>query len=538
MSRTIIILTGIAVLLSLILHCSINVAGGTIETTNGYVVGTIFNTNGNPASQVKVTLVPVTYDPRKDSALAVSMFDTTTAQGIFTLHTSHNGVYNIEASHLVNGTRTCICSVTVQIHDTIIAPADTIKQPGTITIPVPQSWDPVNGYVYIQGTTLFATIQAGQVTLDSVPAGTVPVICYDEIPVSAKNIIRENVQVVPLGTVTIHNPEWRFSRNLYLNTTASGANVTGNVLHFPVCVRLTNDMFDFIQAKQDGSDIRFTKSDGTPLPYEIELWDSVSARAEIWVTVDTVYGNTSTRYISMYWGNSSTSSASRSEAVFDTAHGFEAVWHFTGPDSLNDATVNEHSLTNIHSTNNLNGMIGSARNFDTTDADGVDSMLAAGLLGTPSRFSVSAWTKPRLVDYASGTIISLGDIVSISISEDYINGFYNFAPGDSGWRNTDYTVSIVNSGWHYMAYTADPGNQEQVLYLDGIPVRTTTYSDPVVWSGRGLNTLLGTHGNGISYGDYDGLIDEVRFVKTIRSADWIKLCFMNQKEVDALIEFR
>jgi hypothetical protein len=37
---------------------------------------------------------------------------------------------------------------------------------------------------------------------------------------------------------------------------------------------------------------------------------------------------------------------------------------------------------------------------------------------------------------------------------------------------------------------------------------------------------------------FDGMIDEVRISNIARSGDWIKLCYMNQKENDALITFR
>jgi hypothetical protein len=37
---------------------------------------------------------------------------------------------------------------------------------------------------------------------------------------------------------------------------------------------------------------------------------------------------------------------------------------------------------------------------------------------------------------------------------------------------------------------------------------------------------------------FDGSIDETVVSYTARSADWIKLCYMNQKAQDALVKFR
>ena len=84
-------------------------------------------------------------------------------------------------------------------------------------------------------------------------------------------------------------PAWKYSKQLYLNTTATGADVSGTVTDFPVLVRLNSGTFNFAEAKVNGDDIRFTKSDGlTPLLYEVEQWDATAGQAAVWVKVDTV----------------------------------------------------------------------------------------------------------------------------------------------------------------------------------------------------------------------------------------------------------
>jgi hypothetical protein len=93
-------------------------------------------------------------------------------------------------------------------------------------------------------------------------------------------------------------------------------------LDFPALVRLTSSTFDFSRALSGGADVRFTKSNGMPLPFEIERWDAASQAAEIWMKLDTVYGNDSSHFFTMWWGNPNAVSASDGEAVFDTAGGF------------------------------------------------------------------------------------------------------------------------------------------------------------------------------------------------------------------------
>ena len=80
---------------------------------------------------------------------------------------------------------------------------------------------------------------------------------------------------------------WSSSRTLYLNTNpTTGANVAGDIVNFPVLVRLTSSNWP-TGAKSDGTDIRFSKNDGTHLYYERERWDNENHLAEFWVLVDT-----------------------------------------------------------------------------------------------------------------------------------------------------------------------------------------------------------------------------------------------------------
>jgi biopolymer transport protein ExbB len=55
---------------------------------------------------------------------------------------------------------------------------------------------------------------------------------------------------------------WQHHRNITLNTSSTGAGVTANVDKFPVAINLNSGNFDFSQAKADGSDLRFSKTDG------------------------------------------------------------------------------------------------------------------------------------------------------------------------------------------------------------------------------------------------------------------------------------
>ena len=81
-------------------------------------------------------------------------------------------------------------------------------------------------------------------------------------------------------------------------------------------VTLNSSNFDFSLAKTDGSDVRFTHSDGTTvLKYWVESWSSASQLAYVWVRVPSLVNGDTTIYL--YYGNAGATSASDGTATFD-----------------------------------------------------------------------------------------------------------------------------------------------------------------------------------------------------------------------------
>jgi hypothetical protein len=63
--------------------------------------------------------------------------------------------------------------------------------------------------------------------------GIIPVICYGVTNSTKSTVIRYAVSVSSQDTAVVYNPAWKYAKQLAFNTTASGANVTGNVYGFP-----------------------------------------------------------------------------------------------------------------------------------------------------------------------------------------------------------------------------------------------------------------------------------------------------------------
>ena len=98
------------------------------------------------------------------------------------------------------------------------------------------------------------------------------------------------------------------TKTLFFNTILGpmGTDVKTDLENFPVLVRLqgTGDAaFDFSQLSSNGREIRFTDADGIRLWHAIDKWDAVAQKAEIWVLVPRIQGNSDLDFINMHWKN-------------------------------------------------------------------------------------------------------------------------------------------------------------------------------------------------------------------------------------------
>jgi len=356
---------------------------------------------------------------------------------------------------------------------------------------------------------------------------------------------------VLLGVLTAFAQEnygtWPYYKNLTINTSASGANVTGNVFKVPILVRLSAaDSVNKLRAEN----IRFTKVDGvTRLNHQIERLDSALQVAEVWVLLDTVYGNNSTQTIRMYWGKSGVSDSSNARAVFDTANGFQAVWHLgeSTDSTVKDATVNNFSGTPATTGTGGNpfdtvGVIGRAKSFHvTTVASNAGTAgayytipgTASSKLNFPEQsiYTLSAWVRP--VDITnSGKIVSKGDR-QYYLAKRNSGASYEFAENQTGSGQNWWRVNATANTWKYVVgvRTGGAGVAGGKEYVDAV-VATTSGTSNNQATDRSFDVNIGRDpsqaGGAASY--YLGaVIDEVTISNVARSPDWIKLSFETQK---------
>jgi hypothetical protein len=519
----------------LFFRCSfVPLSGG--GTEGGNVSGLFVNGDGTSSAMVRVLLVPADYNAGAVNQNKPIPSTFTATDGSYSFARVPKGSYSVEAFNPASGKRSLITGITVSDKD-VRVPIDSLRNPGTIKIFLQGTANTATGYFFVPGTTIYSAIDGanGFITITSVPAATLPPLCYSEHGLSSYDVIRYGVEVQSGDTVIVANPDWKYARRLFLNTTAGGANVSGDVYDFPVLVRLTAGNFTFAQAKADGGDLRFTKNDGTPLPYEIERYDAGSSRAEIWVKTDTVYGNDCSHFITMYWGNPDAADSSNGAAAFDAANGFAGVWHLgENGDSIYDATGNAFNGKKYGSTA-APGIIGNSELFANSN-----HIRIPGLLNRPSNVTLSAWVRSDTSAGRGQDIVSIGDAALIrfdDVSGVGTAGFYHNNPvvNDSMYGRASSGRYLAQTGWHYLAFSINSDSHVQTFYIDGVECANTQDVNPIYYAGLGTDTYIGIHGNGKTAFNFIGQIDEVRVNNNSVAPDWVKLCFMNQKAQDALI---
>jgi hypothetical protein len=351
---------------------------------------------------------------------------------------------------------------------------------------------------------------------------------------------------------------WTGHRGILLNTSATGANVAGNVHNFPVLIRLGgNEAAILSAAGTGGASLRFSKADNaTPLPYQIESWTATSAA--IWVKVDTILGNNAAQTIRMHWGNGAAASESNGAAVFDTANGFRGVWHL-GPDSVGvskDATANKNHATQQGAATAIQGTVGGARRLNASGAGDIDTV---GInqtfnMSISDRLTVSAWVRRDGSNSGGSQFEGIAGVFDwnrngtgvnnrmYSLVHNANNGFSFHVSSTGGDGANEVIVNtgiLADANWTHAAATVDGSNIR--VYVNGVSAIQSAYTGniyfPTTLTGVGPFTIGMLDDNGSGEGQYfNGGVDEVRLSGIARSADWMKLEFENQKTVNSLAD--
>ena len=360
-----------------------------------------------------------------------------------------------------------------------------------------------------------------------------------------------------LFTATLHAADvlkWKFTRCIVLNTSASGANVKGDVKDFPLAVALDAETFDFAQANNDGGDVYFSADvDGAPFPHHVELWDAKAKRALVWVKVAAVKGDTADQRIFMHWGNPGAAALGDAAKVFSTADGFVGVWHLdeegnVEPDGYADATSNAAHATgvNLKPGSRVDGRLGKAQLFNYADAQWIKvDNEKRKLFDLTKRLTFSIWANAR-------SFGNKGDEATKQMP-----GYETmFAKGDNSWRlqkfgirdwhkppatlveicvekapKGDFCVfgpfDMQTDQWYHFVGVHDYPNAR--IYVNGVLDKEATFAD-IEWTSGDHPVGIGNQSQFPQRGrQWDGMLDEARVLNVPKDEHWIKLDYESQR---------
>ena len=317
---------------------------------------------------------------------------------------------------------------------------------------------------------------------------------------------------------------------------------------FPVLVRLTPDMegFDYADCLPNGSDIRFTDAAGNLIPHEFDVWDP-NGDSAIWVAVPTLEKGTEFK---MLYGPG-TPAAAAPGGVWSGA-GYASVWHmdidaadgYSTTDSAGSFRGTVHDPNAAYAAGGA-GVVGGAYHCESNGGvHGVATTAAAGFTQSAGgEATLSVWFrqiggtmqngKPDPDNYPNinwgsqygncGVIVNSknggesGPGVELCLA-GYANNWKRLIVRDSAASRPDLdTESLYDKRWHHLAVVWD--GTTRTLYLDGAPqpaaTAAATYGTPFGTVRMGFRDSRDT--NCVWTGD----IDEVRFLPSAASADWI-----------------
>jgi hypothetical protein len=536
----------------LVCMCSTPLAGGSSDSGNARVAAVIYKADGGRAAGARVIVCTreFTSDVLNDSVRAKGLFPFKTAtddSGRFVIDSIADGSYSIEVNDTVSGA--VLLKTTLSQRDSMVSIKDTLRPFAGIDGNLGHMQNSsVRRLLMVYGLDRSVPVDSdGHFSLSKLPAGTFRFkVDFENTALAPVDLDSETIYTGKILSVPFIG--WKHHARILLNTTSSGADVPGNIYGFPVLIRLTNTNFNFQEVADDGSDCIFSKSDNTALSFEMERWDEEQRKAEIWIKIDTIFGNNQSQFFYMHWGNPTATPFSKTKAVFDTAAGFQGVWHLgdVAIDSAKDATENRFNGTpsGMNAGSVVDGMIGKARFFDGISAAIPIPNSASGKLNFPEDgfYSLSAWVYSDTVQNKYHVIVSKGDeqYFLCSIAKPSNPALWNFDEYNNikGWETCAWPVS--GKEWTYIVGVRKGPNH--CLYINGELVDSTMELVPSTKprneaKGVAIGKFIETDSTSDGY-IFNGKIDEVRINNISLGADWIKLCYMNQRSDDKMVTIK
>jgi biopolymer transport protein ExbB len=310
------------------------------------------------------------------------------------------------------------------------------------------------------------------------------------------------------------NADWKQRVKIGLNTTAEGLPIAAGVDNVPVLVRLHTGNFQFVEAKPDGSDLRFIAGDDkTPLKHHIEKFDSLNELALVWVQVPKLLPGSKAEFIWLYYGNQGAAVADDAKGTYDATQAL--VYHFSEREAApQDSTANANQAARSTARVNGAGLIGAGLTFDAASELALPA--TPSLKSNTNGLTLSMWIKP--VDTADAPIYTQTEGASpLTVS---IRG--GMLVAQSGTITATTTAPVTAGAWQHVAVVAKDG---LAIYVNGVE------------SARAAGSVPDMEGAAIIGKGFKGDIDELQVSTVARSADWIKAAAQSQGSDQKLVSY-
>ncbi len=308
--------------------------------------------------------------------------------------------------------------------------------------------------------------------------------------------------------------DWSGQKKINLNTTDSGTTLKEELSQVPVLVRLhTGNFAHFLDVKEDGSDLRFFAADGkTPLPYQIEKFDSLNELALIWVQLPKLAAG-KTDYVWMKYGNPNAAPAQDAKAVYDA--NFVAVYHFEASGLPKDQTANANNAAQSTAEHVPASIIGAGAKFNGSQKIVIPA--SPSLKFAETGFTFSAWVK--LATLQNTVLFARGDAanaIGVRINQSRLQVLLTRG---GRTQETAPVGELAPGSWHHLAVS---GGARLAIYIDGREAAVIETPTPALDG----DLVLGAATTGANA--FNGELDEVQFSNVARSADWIKAAALGQ----------
>jgi biopolymer transport protein ExbB len=321
-------------------------------------------------------------------------------------------------------------------------------------------------------------------------------------------------------------------RDIWIDTSASGADVAEALTDFPLLVRLTEP--EVLSGGGDtGQWLLFTDQSGTPLAHEIEVWKPAAGQGLVWIEVPLIAGNSASNRIQLEYGDPERAALRPARGVFTAAAGHAAVYHFAAAAATSDATT-QNPLVDQGSQADP-GVIGDGRRFD-----GIAAYMAAADAPSlePVNLTISAWVKSLGSQGAYAKLFNkvhpTHPFPSYSLEFRATGDILGFqtARTNNQYVTTETLPGIAAGEWHHLAGVFSSTAGTNTLYLDGVPVAQKTGPAQIeYYTDSPRRLLLGAQEDESATPSSfaAAVLDEARVESVARSAGWLRLAYESQR---------